>query len=402
MADIKVKERTPIKTIDKARVGTQRIKDNLINIKDKTDFMTDTNNENNYNSPEDYATQRIKDKGEIIANKGINKFDEQGRKSVKQTKENFKKGKETIDDIIRKRKNKQIEKKMADIKSKNKILKVKNRVKSSSQNVKRANDLSKKAIKTSQKVAKETAKATKESIKASQKVAQATKELTKRAIQGTKIAIKAAIQAIKAIATGTKALISLLIAGGWVSVIVILIICIFGGIMALFNRDGSEETASVWNGDMVQVAQSQIGVTGGDPYWSWYGFNERVEWCACFVSWCAEQCNKINEGTVPKFSGCINGVNWYKEHNAWSERTEYPMSGDIIFFDWKDKNTGEQDGNSDHVGIVKSVDFDKNIVTTIEGNSSDSVKENHYNKDDVEILGYGRPLFVKTNTDTGQ
>lgn len=40
---------------------------------------------------------------------------------------------------------------------------------------------------------------------------------------------------------------------------------------------------------MAQVALSQIGNVGGMPYWSWYGYNYRVEWCGCFVSWCAAQ-----------------------------------------------------------------------------------------------------------------
>ena len=44
---------------------------------------------------------------------------------------------------------------------------------------------------------------------------------------------------------------------------------------------------------IVAVAASQIGNVGGQPYWSWYGFSERVEWCACFVSWCANECGYI-------------------------------------------------------------------------------------------------------------
>ena len=380
MSDIKVKERTPIKTLDKAKVGTQKIKDNLVSIKDKADNVYDSK----YDNPEDYATQRIKDKGEIVANKGINTFNKQGKKSVEKTKDNIKKG-------IEKYKNKQLEKKIGNIKSKNNLVKAKSRVKSTSQNVKKANDLSKKAIKTSQKVAKNTAKATKESIKASRRVAQATKELTKRAIQGTKAAIKATIAAVKAMIAGTKAIISLLIAGGWISVIIILVVCIFGAIAAVFNSGGNEETKAMWGTDLVAVAETQIGVTGGDPYWSWYGFDSRVEWCACFVSWCGDQVGYINDGIMPKFSGCVDGVQWYKDHNMWFERSDgaMPFPGDIIFFDWKDKNTGEQDGKADHVGIVKRFDAESQRVITIEGNSGDACKENSYSKDEVQILGYG-------------
>lgn len=60
----------------------------------------------------------------------------------------------------------------------------------------------------------------------------------------------------------------------------------------------NEKYASNWssliygtgNSDIVNVAISQIGNVGGEPYWSWYGFESRVEWCACFVSWCANEC----------------------------------------------------------------------------------------------------------------
>ena len=59
---------------------------------------------------------------------------------------------------------------------------------------------------------------------------------------------------------------------------------------------------------IVEVAASQIGNVGGKTYWRWYGFTEHVEWCACFVSWCANQCGYIDAGIIPKFSGCEWGV----------------------------------------------------------------------------------------------
>lgn len=64
----------------------------------------------------------------------------------------------------------------------------------------------------------------------------------------------------------------------------------------------------IYSGDdaIVTVALSQVGNIGGGPYWSWYGFGSRVEWCACFVSWCADQCGYIDTGVCPKFSGCGN------------------------------------------------------------------------------------------------
>lgn len=137
--------------------------------------------------------------------------------------------------------------------------------------------------------------------------------------------------------------------------------------------------------DIVAVAQSQVGITGGGPYWSWYGFPNRVEWCACFVSWCAEQCGYINSGVVLKFSYCPTGANWFKSQQRWQDRSYLPAPGDIIFFDW------HGDGVTDHVGIVKSCDGER--VYTIEGNSGDMVKEKSYTVGNGLIYGYGVPGY---------
>ena len=83
---------------------------------------------------------------------------------------------------------------------------------------------------------------------------------------------------------------------------------------------------------IVAVAESQIGNVGGQPYWSWYGFNSRVEWCACFVSWCANECGYVEQGIFPKFAGCGKGVQWFKERNQWADNGYIPQPGNIIFF----------------------------------------------------------------------
>lgn len=147
---------------------------------------------------------------------------------------------------------------------------------------------------------------------------------------------------------------------------------------------------------IVEVAASQIGNVGGEPYWSWYGFPERVEWCACFVSWCANQCGYIDAGTFPKFSGCINGMNWFKERDQWASNSIIPTPGMIIFFDWEDEEDGGLDGLPDHVGIVEKVENGR--VYTIEGNTADSVRERSYLVGYVEILGYGVPVYGSTRT----
>ena len=136
---------------------------------------------------------------------------------------------------------------------------------------------------------------------------------------------------------------------------------------------------------IVEVAASQIGNVGGEPYWSWYGFTERVEWCACFVSWCADRCGYIDSGVIPKFSGCINGMDWFKNRGQWAGNNIAPIPGMIIFFDWDDEDG--QDGNADHVGIVEKVENGR--VYTIEGNTSDSCLRRSYPVRYYEILGYG-------------
>ena len=161
----------------------------------------------------------------------------------------------------------------------------------------------------------------------------------------------------------------------------------------------ADENHSMWSavlygigtgdGEIVTVALSQIGNMGGQPYWSWYGFGARVEWCACFVSWCANECGYIDAGVIPKFAGCGVGVQWFKDRGLWQDRSYEPRPGDIIFFDWNDEYG--QDGSADHVGIVEKVEG--GIVYTVEGNSGDRCQENHYTVGYYEILGYGTPAY---------
>ena len=149
---------------------------------------------------------------------------------------------------------------------------------------------------------------------------------------------------------------------------------------------------SVGDGEIVSVALSQVGNVGGQPYWSWYGFNSRVEWCACFVSWCANECGYIDSGVIPKFAACVNGVQWFKDRGQWQDRSFEPSAGQIIFFDWDNKgSSGPQDGQSDHVGIVEKCE--NGIVYTIEGNSGDSCRQRQYPVGYYEILGYGVPAY---------
>lgn len=139
------------------------------------------------------------------------------------------------------------------------------------------------------------------------------------------------------------------------------------------------------NSQIISVAKAEIGNEGGKKFWSWYGFDSHVSWCACFVSWCGDRCGFIQSGVMPKFSLCTDGVRWFKDNGKWQGRGITPTPGMIIFFDWQEN--GKRDGESDHVGIVEKCE--KGIVYTIEGNSGDAVKRNNYPIDSASILGYG-------------
>ena len=160
---------------------------------------------------------------------------------------------------------------------------------------------------------------------------------------------------------------------------------VFGGGSA--DTSASEDLSGVQfvngtrpgNTALVDIAKSQVGNVGGAPYWSWYGFDSRVAWCACFVSWCYGQAG-LSE---PRFAGCQSqGVPWFTSHGQWGARGyENIAPGDAIFFDW------DLDGSADHVGLV--IGRDANRVYTVEGNSGDACKIKSYPLDYACIKGYG-------------
>ena len=133
------------------------------------------------------------------------------------------------------------------------------------------------------------------------------------------------------------------------------------------------------NTAIVELAKQQVGNVGGRPYWSWYGFSSRVEWCACFVSWCYGQMG-LSE---PRFAACQSqGIPWFTSHGQWGARGyENIAPGDAIFFDW------DLDGSADHVGLVIGTDGER--VYTVEGNSGDACKIKSYPLDYACIKGYG-------------
>ena len=580
-----------IKSIDKAAVASERMKEAYIRTRDKADHSLYAEE----SSPGEYASDRLSSGVDSVTHEVIHQFDKQGRKGIKTTKENISKVKENI----QKRKaaaeqpKKQAEKQAArktrqaadrisepvkTLRQERGAVKTLDRGKKSIKTVdrgrktiKQASSTAKgtvktasKSIKTAEKTAKASIKTTQQAAKAAQRTAQATARAAKAtahaaraaaraAVAAAKVAAKATIAAVKAIIAATKALIAAIAAGGWIAVLVIVIICLIGlligscfGIFfsgedsgsgytmqnvvqeinddyqqqidttkanlshdvlemsgsravwpevlavyavktttdpdnpqevatiddskkailtAIFwemnqissrtetrtetviteTDDGNgnivetettvtqtylyitvshktaeemaaqygfdeeqkeqlaelldEENRSLWSavlygiytedGAIVSVALSQVGNVGGEPYWSWYGFSSRVEWCACFVSWCANECGYIETGVIPKYAGCVNGVQWFKDRGQWMDGSAEPAPGMIIFFDWDDENG--QDGLSDHTGIVEKVENGR--VYTIEGNSGDSVRQNSYPVGHYEVLGYGCPAF---------
>lgn len=579
MADIKTRDtvKGTIKTLDKAAIAGQKMKQAYIATKDKAEHSVNAKE----NTAEEYAADKTEAGIDEIAHKGAYAFNKAGRKGVQETKKNIQSAKDGIQRFKQQRAEKSInvqrtqgrtttvgsssaqtqtssaiktlEKPEKMVKQsatsagkKNIKLASKEAAKTTQRSVKTAEHTAKASIKTSQQTAKAAQKTAQATVKASQKAAQAAKATAKATANAVKAAAKATIATVKAIIAGTKALVAAIAAGGWIAVVIIMIVVLLGSAVAMFGggsesntytqvsaeveaydplirqyakqycipeyvelikavmmqesggrgldpmqaAEGSFNTkyphepngikdpeysiqcgvqelkaaltsAEVespidmeriklalqgynfgngyiswakskyggysyanavefstqqaqrlgWdsygdtqypahvlryypygraftagsNQGIVEVALTQIGNEGGQPYWSWYGFDSRVEWCACFVSWCADQCGYIDSGLIPKFAGCIDGANWFKSNNRWNDRNYEPKAGDIIFFDW------EGDGTTDHVGIVEKCE--NGTVYTVEGNSGDSVRQNSYPVGYYEILGYGVPAY---------
>ena len=153
---------------------------------------------------------------------------------------------------------------------------------------------------------------------------------------------------------------------------------------------GTIKSESWKDGDapLVETASQEIGNVGGEKYWRWFGFDYHVDWCGCFVSWCAAENGYIEEGRAPMFSYVQDGLNWFKENDKWVEAGTEPEPGDIIFYDWNGNDV------ADHVGIVSICRFGR--VYTIEGNTGRIHNDDHclrkrYRVGSKYIMGYGRP-----------
>ena len=161
----------------------------------------------------------------------------------------------------------------------------------------------------------------------------------------------------------------------------ILVGTLLGQVIGSKIAQGSKVRPIAEDVPLVNVAMQEIGNEGGEKFWSWYDFDERVDWCAIFASWCEDQVGYLDEKKAPSFALVSDGADWFLNQNQWIDAGGTPEAGDLIFFDW------EGDGGRDHVGIVTSVIGNK--VFTVEGNSSDRCRVKRYTIGDPVIYGYG-------------
>ena len=278
MADIKVKDiaKKGVKTINKAVVQTERFKDNIVRTKEKAEETVS----NDINSNE-YASNKIKFATDRAFDESVNQFNKQGQKSFMKTKENYQKSKAKI---------KQLKKKIKD----------KRKVKSTVRNTKTA-------IKTSKEVAKKTEKTAKETIKASKRTMQIAKETAKRTAQGVKVAIKTTISAIKAIIAGTKALVAAIVAGGWVAVIVIIVICLVAlmcsSIFGIFFSSQKTSANSITMNTVVAECNQEFSdklqsIQDSNPHDDYVLEGSMASWKDVLTVYTIKQSNGVNQQDV--------------------------------------------------------------------------------------------------------
>lgn len=152
---------------------------------------------------------------------------------------------------------------------------------------------------------------------------------------------------------------------------------------------------------MLDIARSQLG-EGGYKYYTWYGFSYRVDWCAIFMSWCANQAgfNLVDPSSTvadpnnfPRYATVCDGAYYFQRFNRlhigqYYGGTYIPKPGDIIFFTWSGDTSI---GPLDHTGIVES--YVNGVLTTIEGNSGDLVRRNVWYQDEAWKLAYYGEMF---------
>lgn len=294
MADIKTKDSKPktIKTLNKAVLATQNIKDNLVSTKEKINDNTQNKNEENNI---EYGSNQITGASSITASAVATKFNKYGKKSFEETKDNIIKSKVKIKEFKDKRLAKRMEK-QAIKNSKGTIKTGKNTIKNG-----------KTAVKTSKEVAIKSQKVAKESIKASKKAMQMAKETAKATAKGIKLAIKATISAIKGIIAGTKALIAAIVAGGWIAVVIILVVCLVallcGSIFGIFFSSEKSSSNSITMKEVVAECNQEFAdklqdIQDKNPHDDYVLDGSMASWKDILLVYTIKQSNGINEQEV--------------------------------------------------------------------------------------------------------
>ena len=119
------------------------------------------------------------------------------------------------------------------------------------------------------------------------------------------------------------------------------------------------------------------------------GWNQYTPWCACFLSWGADQKKASIDGKPPKFANVDTGMKRFQDgkYGQWRDSGTTPIPGDYVFFDWDGRNDPDGVKDPDHVGAVLCVK--DGFLYTIEGNSGGRVAVQRYSLGDSRIVGYG-------------
>lgn len=239
----KVADRT-LKTADNLGIATEKAKGIALKAKEKVSESVSDNSE----SPVNYAIDKVQDNAKNVSENAVYLFNKQGKKSVNETVKNTKKLEQSIEEVRVKRKIKKDKSKVNnpdkytpkapddtvktdDIASKNTPKNTQNKVRSAS-SIKTKETVS--AVKSKQPIIKASKQSTKDTAKAINKSSQIAKETAKQSAKGAKKAARATKRTIKSMIESTKALVNAIIAGGWVSVVVIILICLVAALCSSF------------------------------------------------------------------------------------------------------------------------------------------------------------------------
>ena len=242
MSEIEIKKAAEkaLKTADNLGIATEKAKGITLKAKEKVSKNVSDNSE----SPVNSAIDKVQDNAKSVSEDTIYLFNKQGKKSVNETVKNTKKLERSIEEVRAKRKIKKDKSKINnpdkytlkapddtvktdDIVSKNTPKNTQNKVRSAS-SIKTKETVS--AVKSQQPIIKASKQSAKDTAKAINKSSQIAKETAKQSAKGA----KKAARAIKAMIESTKALVNAIIAGGWVSVVIIILICLVAALCSSF------------------------------------------------------------------------------------------------------------------------------------------------------------------------